>query len=160
MASSVRLSDAPPEPDHGDQLKNAHLILVHAHDAAKALLAAFDDSRGKRRKTGGTTTDEEQDLLRAMLVFAGAGLDASVKRVIQDALPLLAKKNPAARESLQMFTGRRLRDEARAAADSAKGYDLMARALASESPQSAVVAAYVDDLIGSSLQSPERVFSG
>lgn len=155
--SMQKLDEAPPAPTH-QELRNAHLILVHAHDAAKALLKAFDDSRMKRRATGGNTTVEEQDLLRAMLVFAGAGLDASVKRLIQDALPMLARKNSAARDSLQSFAGRRLRDEARTASESAKGYTLLAAALASESPQAAVVGAYVEDLIGSSLQSVDRVF--
>jgi len=155
--SSQSLTEPPEAPTH-DEVKNAHLILVHAHEATHALLDAFDASRGARRATGGNTTDEEQDLLRAMLVFAGAGLDASVKRLIQETLPALARQNEAARQSLESFVARRLRDEASRAADTAKGYSLLASALVNDSPRAALVSAYVEELIGSSLQSVDRVF--
>ena len=86
MATSTGKVAAPPAEPKCDAAEKAHLILVHACEAAAALLKAFDTSRNERRATGGNTTNEEQDLLRAMLVFAGAGLDAAVKRLIQDSV--------------------------------------------------------------------------
>ena len=136
--------------------EDAHLIMQHAHAAVTALLAAFDASRTKRRASGGSTTHAEQDLLRAMLVFGGAGLDAALKRLIQDTLPRLTVLDPEVRKPLQAFAARRIRDEATQAPATARGYQLLAQALASPSPQRTLVNAYVEELIGDSLQSVER----
>jgi hypothetical protein len=157
MVVSTQELIAPPADVVSAEASNARLILLHAHEAAKALLKAFDASREKRRVGGGNTTDEEQDLLRAMLVFAGAGLDAAVKRLIEDALPRLARRDEAAHEAFAAFVARRIRDQAAESASMAKGYSLLTSALISESPQSALIQAYVNELIGTSLQSVERV---
>jgi hypothetical protein len=93
-----------------------------------------------------------------MLVFAGAGLDAAVKRLIQDTLPGLVRKKAPAREALQAFAARRIRDEAATGAESAKAYSLIAIALVSDSPQAAIIRAFVEELTGGSLQSVDRVF--
>lgn len=159
MAKSTQKLTPPAAAPKHTQAQNAHLILEYAHEAVTALLAAFDSSRKGRRATGGQTTDPEQDLLRAMVVFAGAGLDAAAKRLIQESLPVLAKQDEAVGEALRGFAARRLREEARAA-DTARGFLLLAAAISNESPQSAVVAAYVEELIGGSLQSVDRLFEG
>jgi len=54
------------------------------------------------------TTDEEQDLLRAMLVMAAAGLDSMTKQLIRDALPQVVHRTGAAREGLEKFLARQL----------------------------------------------------
>src|SRR5712691_1458226 len=59
--------------------KSAGRILETAHDSAGALLKAFDLARTQRGRSAGMSTDQEQDLLRAMLVMAAAGLDGMVK---------------------------------------------------------------------------------
>ncbi len=157
MAKSTASVGSPPaEPQH-PRVKKAHLILTRAHDAARALLKAFDDSRGARRATGGQTTDEEQDLLRAMLVFAGAGLDSMCKQLVRDCLPVLAKTSKPARGGLAKFIARRLRDELLSAPASGKSYDVLASALASGSPQAAYIGAYVEELTGGSLQSAREL---
>jgi hypothetical protein len=58
------------------------------------------------------TTDEEQDLLRAMLVMAAAGLDSMLKQLIRDCMPSLVKANPQVREGLEKFVARSIRGEA------------------------------------------------
>lgn len=156
MPASVESLRGIPSAPTNQAAADAHLILSHAHEAAKALLDAFDASRTKRRASGGNTTDSEQDLLRAMLVFAGAGLDAAVKRLIQDSLAALAASDASVQQALQAFAARRLRDEMTSAPTTAKGYALLASALSSQSAQQTLVAAYVNDLIGESLQSVER----
>src|SRR4051812_2895936 len=46
-----------------------------------------------------TRTEEvAQDMLRATIVFAGAGLDSAVKQLIRDALPALLTVNTQAEE--------------------------------------------------------------
>ena len=55
--------------------QNAFTILCSTHNAASSFLDIFEATR-RTRKAKGTPTDEEQNLLRAMLVFAGAGLDS------------------------------------------------------------------------------------
>src|SRR5690349_10645733 len=81
--------------------QNAYVILCNAHDAASSFLEAFQDVR-KARRAKGMPTDEEQDLLRAMLLFASAGLDSLVKQLIRDALPAVLESNEAAAEMFKI----------------------------------------------------------
>ena len=67
------------------ELSDTLLIWEKARDAASSFLAAFTQSRRARGSPRGTSTDAEQDMLRAALVFAGAGLDAVVKQLLADA---------------------------------------------------------------------------
>ena len=157
MARSVQKLIALTAAPLSGPARNAHIILEYALEAATALLKAFDASRTARRASGGNTTDEEQDLLRAMLVFAGAGLDAAMKRLVEDSLLFLAPRDEEVRKPLEGFAARRLREEAAKAPDTAKGYALLAAAITSNAPQTAVVKAYVDELIGGSLQSVDRL---
>jgi hypothetical protein len=78
---------APPK-----ETERASLVLEYAWRACKALREQCDASRRERRATGGALTDAEQDLLRAMLVFAAAGLDSLLKQLIRDALHNLAAR--------------------------------------------------------------------
>jgi hypothetical protein len=116
-------------------------------------LKARGEERGSRR---GAPTDEQMDLLRAMLVFAGAGLDSMLKQLIRDALPTLAESDLKVVEEFEKFASRRLRqsgvdDEGPSASK------LLVSALISESPREAILEAYVQDLTGSSLQSASEL---
>jgi len=73
-------------------LLNAHSILERACDSAQAFLDAFATVR-KSRKAKGTATDHEQDLMRAALVFAAAGLDSMVKQLVRDTLQTVISKD-------------------------------------------------------------------
>ena len=90
------------------QCENAYLILRNAHDASNSFLDIFNNVR-KNRKAKGTPTDEEQDLLRAMLTFAGAGLDSMVKQLIADALPLVVRRDNVAQDIFKKYIGKRLK---------------------------------------------------
>jgi hypothetical protein len=155
--SNSALVSAPTKPKR-ERLNKSHMILSRAHAAAAALLTAFDASRTKRRATGGQTTDAEQDLLRAMLVFAGAGLDSTIKQLLRDTLATMVKKNENARASLAKYAARKMRDEATSAA-SAKGFELIATALASGNAQATLIDDYVQALTGESLQSTSQLNS-
>jgi hypothetical protein len=93
------LSEVGPKPSN-KQCENAYLILCNAHDASSSFLEIFNNVR-TTRKAKGTPTDEEQDLLRAMLTFAGAGLDSMVKQLIVDALPSVVRRDTIAQEILK-----------------------------------------------------------
>ncbi len=70
------------------KLSDGLLIFQNAHSSSLALFQAFELARKERGRNRGITTNLEQDILRAMLVMAYAGLDAGLKQVIQDVLPL------------------------------------------------------------------------
>jgi len=68
--------------------------------------------RGLRRNQSGDIrgrlTSNEEDLLRAAIVFTGAGLDAALKRLIRDTLPPLLQVNTQAHEKFEAFSADRL----------------------------------------------------
>ena len=81
-----KLRELTNRPVASEACQGAALILKHTHDSASALLKAFNLAREGRGRPRGMTTDEEQDLLRAMVVMAAAGLDAMAKQLIRDGL--------------------------------------------------------------------------
>src|SRR5438093_6910832 len=105
---------------------------MEARDAFQGLC---DTSRTARRATGGALTDAEQDLLRAMLVFAAAGLDSLVKQLIRDALRPLAGKDSAVRAELETFVTRQMRADLSAdESDAASGRKFLARVMVAATP--------------------------
>lgn len=142
------------------ETKKARLILRHASATKKSFWDLCTTRRKSRHGSGGALKDEEQDLLRAMLVFAAAGLDALVKQLIRDALQALASKDPDVQAELEKFVSRQLR-EAPFAADSEtlpRTREFLAKILASPTPHSRLVEEYVRELTGDSLQSAEQLF--
>ena len=132
-------------------------IATTAHAATDALLTAYELARGTRGRPRGMTTDNEQDLLRSMLVMAAAGLDATVKQLVQDALPYLIGGDTKAQNSFEKFVARRLM------ADMATGVTgvnakLLASVLASARPQVKLIDEFVSHLTGGSLQSVDSLF--
>jgi hypothetical protein len=132
----------------------AKTVLAQAEDCTNSLLSTFDSVRAGAH---GALTDEQQDLLRAMLVFAAAGLDSALKELMKGSLPHLAMFELNVREKLADFAGRRLRDEHATQSESAAGYSFLATIITSPLPIYKVTEAYVNDLTGSSLQSPQEL---
>jgi hypothetical protein len=120
-------------------------MLTKAHEAATAFRQAFE---GRPRR--GNTTDAEQDLLRAMLVFAGAGLDAMVKEMIRQALPIAIERSKAS-PAFESFIKRRC--EGVGPVD----HKFLASVLANPNPRQFLIAAWIADLTGGSLQSVEAL---
>lgn len=83
-------------------------ILQRSHDSAQTLLASYYLQRKQRPGKGGISSDAEQDLLRAMLVMASAGLDATAKRLISDALPELTTIFEPVRAEFEKFIARKI----------------------------------------------------
>ena len=89
-------------------LISGHSILERACESAEALFEAFATVR-KARNAHGTATDHEQDLLRAALIFAAAGLDSMVKQLVRDTLRLVLAKEKGAQAQFADFVHSRLR---------------------------------------------------
>lgn len=149
-AAMVRTQGGAPASEF---LQRAYSIATYAHATAASLLAGFN-SLGKERGAG-TTSDEQQDLLRSMLFFAGAGLDACAQQVVRDALPRLAETHTKAREALVGFSARILRKSG----DSGGGIvdtKVLASTLLGD-PEANLIERLIDDLTGSSMQSIEEL---
>lgn len=151
-----KLRSLSSKPVSSEECRRSAIILEYTHNSSSALLKAFNIARAQRGSPRGMTTDEEQDLLRAMLVMAAAGLDAMTKQIVRDALPVLIIADPAVREGLQEFIYRRLRPDADQS-ETSGGRKFLAKILASPEYQAQVVEEYVNDLTGGSLLSTENL---
>jgi hypothetical protein len=143
----------PCQAPSAAELQRSHQIVVYAHETAASLLEGFN-SLGKARGAG-APSDEQQDLLRAMLLFAGAGLDACAQQLVRDVLPRLVAEHQDARSALSAFAARRLR---RQGDTEVGGVD--ARFLADlllGDPEQNLIEALVDELTGSSMQSVDEL---
>lgn len=138
------------------QLVRACSIIRYSHDSVRSFLKSFDTVRTARSAGPGTTTDEEQDLLRAMLVLAAAGLDSTLKQLIRDSLPSLVASDESVEEGLGNFVEGQLRFDPERA-DQKSSHRFLARILVSGSAKEQIIQEYVDHLAGGSLQSPEEV---
>jgi len=152
----IRVLELTTLKSEGDALKKAHLILKYSHDSANAFLEAFDTMRHRRDAIRGATTDEEQDLLRAMLVMAAAGLDSMLKQIVRDTLEVLVQSDDDVREGLEKFVSRQIRGETEDEGLKA-GRQFLARVLIAASQQDQVIEEYIRHLTGISLQSLAEV---
>jgi hypothetical protein len=139
-----------PEGPHNPACENAHAILCNAHDSASSFLDIFEAVR-KSRKAKGASTDEEQDLLRALLVFASAGLDSMVKQLVRDALPSTIEANDGAKIMFKDHIERRLNVEERVSRK------FLANILGDANPRQCLMEQLLGDLTAESLQSTEQL---
>lgn len=139
------------------QTSKARTILRHAHEAAEGFADSFSAVRRHRSAGAGATTDEEQDPMRACLVFAAAGLDATVKQLIRDSMPRLVLIDVSVKEGLEKFVAKQLRgnlDDSEAAS----GRKFLAKILTAQSQLDELIEQYILYLTGSSLQSPDELY--
>lgn len=130
----------------GLALDTAQRFLHSAYASVESMLKFLTDARLARGASRGTNTDSEADLLRAAIVFCGAGLDAALKQLIRDALPSLIEVNSDASAGLNKFA-QKIAAEPKTSAE----------AMLSGNPRQHIIDAYVYELTGSSLQSVEQV---
>jgi len=131
----------------------AYQIVEYGHESARSLIEAFRTMKATRP---GAATDEQQDILRAAVVMAGACIDSCLKQLFKDCLADLIPKDEGVKRELETFTERALRRT-----DSESGIDcrILARALTSPQPIEFLSEAYIYDLTGASLQSPDQLFA-
>jgi hypothetical protein len=114
------------------------------------LFSAFQTVR-KARQAKGTATDHEQDLLRAALIFAAAGLDSLVKQLVRDALLPIPSKDPGAQSQFSDDVQSRLRR-----ADQLD-LRLLAETLAADQPAVHLKRELLRELTSGSLQSKDQL---
>lgn len=124
-------------------------------EAVEAVLDNLDKIRQLRKEEvkdiRGRLTANEEDLLRAAVVFTGAGLDATLKQLIRDALPGLLAANLQAHDKFEGFAADHL------GTGEIADTKMIAKYLTSANPREKLIEAYIYDLTGSSLQSAEEV---
>ncbi len=130
--------------------EKAYIILCNAHDTSTSLLESFNETR-RVRGARGTPTDEEQDLLRAMLTFASAGLDSMVKQLVNDALPDVIEREEGAATMFEKYVERRIKQ------GETINYALLAKILVDHKPKGRLIMELVSELAGNSLQSVDQL---
>jgi hypothetical protein len=104
--TSASFSNVPDEPEC-DECARAYQIAQTTVRTCESFLNSFVQVR-KDRNAQGTPTDTEQDLLRAMLVFACSGLDSMIKQLIKDALSKVIDQNEGAEVFFRSFIERKI----------------------------------------------------
>ena len=139
----------------GPGTDTAQRFLASAFDSVDAVLETLEKLRVIRQQAGGDIrgrlTSNEEDLLRAAIVFTGAGLDATLKQLIRDTLPQLLDISTQAHEKFETFAAQRL------GTGEIADTKIIARYLISADPRERLIEDYIYDLTGSSLQSAEEV---
>lgn len=140
----------PPKKPKRKELLSAYTILCNTHDACMSFLDVFETGR-RIRNARGAPTDEEQDLLRAMLVFATSGLDSVVKQLINDALPALIERDEGARAVVTTHVERMIRK------GDQTDVKLLATALLALRPRDVFINRVICELTSGSLQSKDEL---
>ena len=97
----MKLKALPVLPAGRKELREACRRLVAAHQAVQALFDNLTELREAKKDEGAKLArlgHAESDLLRAGIVFAAAGLEASIKQVVQHALHPIVKRHEPARK--------------------------------------------------------------
>lgn len=149
------LKQLPPKPrapyGHAAEINGAWRLLRAAHASVGAVLETFDLVHARvtsgRDNPQGTLSHDEQELLRAAIVFTSSGLDASMHRLVRMALPVLvvSTKVTAPRAKYQEF----LSQDVGGAGRTSKG---VLAAVLGPDPTTALVDAYVDAKASGSYQ--------
>jgi len=133
----------------------AQRFLASAFESVEAVFDTLYAIRQIRKEGGGgiqgRLTAKEENLLRVAIVFTGGGLDASLKQLIRDTLPLLLDANEQAHIKFEAFATEKL-----GTAEIADTRQI-ARYLTSESPRERLIEDYIYEMTGSSLQSADEV---
>ena len=135
---------SPPSGPFSAQLDRAQMVLLHAHIISRSFLIAFERFVASDAGIAGNQ-------IRAMLVFVSAGLDSMVKHLIEDALPIVIKRDTKARERLREFVENRIQREEQ------PNYRILSDLLIAESPIDEMIGLLVEHLTANSLQSVEEM---
>jgi|LakMenE18May11ns_1017448.scaffolds.fasta_scaffold9899419_3 hypothetical protein len=138
------------------ELDKAVAIYNYSYASAQSLIDAFAEAKAKRGGKRGVLTDQEQDILRADLVMACAGIDSSIKQAIRDCFEILFQKNQEAHKLFQRFIQKRLGGDADGDTSLA-GTKFLALILAEASPRERLIEEYIKELTGDSLQSFDQL---
>lgn len=137
----------PDSPVHRSQR-----YLAAAYDSVASLIEeTYPVLRGQRDGSRGRLTHAEQDVFRAAVIFAGAGVDTVFKEALRGNLDLQIETSSGAREKYREFVAGYIQD---AGAISPKRLAVL---LTSRDSDQDLKAAYIASMTGSSLQSQQQV---
>jgi hypothetical protein len=141
------------------------IYAIRIHNQAMSAITNFHELYVQSQKSKAEApTHGEQDLLRAMLLFACSGLDAVVKQLIEDALGTVLDHDLGAQQQFKTFVERRLK-KASAADDRERALNppaspdmsFLAELLVSFDPRSKLIDALTEALRSDSLQSRDQL---
>lgn len=124
-------------------------ILSKTIDSVNNLRLLYKTGRTGAR--GGPSTHDQQDLYRAMLVFACAGLDVFVKQLVKNKLPDLLEVDMVVQGEFKEYVRKG------ALKDKEKMINIVALALIDQAPRSVFLSEYMKRLTGDSLQSVSQL---
>lgn len=133
-------------------LNRSQRYLASAYDSVASLFEeTYPALRAQRTGSRGRLTHAEQDIFRAAVVFAGAGVDTVFKEAMRSCIAIQVERSEGAREKYLEFVIRFI--QAGPAVDTRQ----LATILTTADPARMLKDAYVDKLTGSSLQSLTQV---
>jgi len=129
-------------------LHRSQRYLASAYDSVVSLIEeTYPALRAQRTGSRGRLTHAEQDIFRAAVVFAGAGVDTVFKEAMRGCIAIQIERSDGAREKYLDFVTRSIQD------GPGVGARQIAALLIHSDPGQALKDAYVERLTGSSLQS-------
>ena len=120
-------------------------ILSKTTESINSFNALYKAGRSGAR--GGPSTHEQQDLYRAMLIFACAGLDVFVKQLVKNKLPQLLEIDKDVQGKFKEFVKRGIKK------DEKEILNIVALALIDQAPRNVFLGEYIKSMTGDSLQS-------
>lgn len=133
-------------------LYRSQRYLASAYDSVASLFEeTYPALRATRTGSRGRLTHAEQDIFRAAVVFAGAGVDTVFKEAMRSCIAILVERSDGAREKYLEFVTRFI--QAGPTVDPRQ----LATILTTADPGRTLKEAYIDKLTGSSLQSLTQV---
>jgi len=151
----IVISERRPSSPHVS-IARAQNFLDSAIFAVKNALVAASRQRAVRLAFEGKTptgrpSESDQDLLRSAILFAGAGLDSTIKQLVRDAIPALVEVRPSAQSLLQAFARRVIER------GGSIGSGELVELFFADDSKSYLVHRYIADLTLGSMQSSNRV---
>ena len=154
--NTVTLGIQLPTTNEHDELKNAKIVFEYALNSVNKF---FELYQVERLGSAGASTHQEQDLLRAMVVFSCSGLDAVIKQLIKDALPRVLQKDEGSKKQFQKYVERRLRKVS--SEEKERSFvidtDLLSQVLVSQDPRLLLTNNLTDHLTDDSLQNKDQL---
>lgn len=146
-----KFNNYPDEPEK-EILKDSYTVLYSTYNTCSELYEIFIEI-GKN-KNDKNLNNKQEDLLRAMLVFATSGLDSLIKQLIRDALPriILKDENEGAKVQFKKYVKRSLSNNQQI------NKNFITDVLISDTPKKELINKLIRNLTSNSLQSKEELF--
>jgi hypothetical protein len=144
-----RLFNHFPNSTCHDKAHNAYSILCSTHETVTSLYNIYKTLINQKDQD--KITEQEQDLLRAILIFATSGIDSMIKQLIRDSLPLIIQNDAGAANIFSSFIEKEIskKDEL--------NIRLLTSALICGTPKDHFIEYMIRNLTSNSLQSKDEL---